>query len=102
MSASEYEPKPFACHTCGWIVGESYREPSSRVTQLRVLRRALPQMLIIGTLPEVFYCVIQVNDCTVVCDHCGGHTSWFANQTAIEEMLTRKRARRKAQNERIA
>ena len=88
-----YEPRLFRCRACGWTVGESYREPEKRITQLRVYRQAIHKEIGVDFRPIAFaakYSVIQANDCVVMCDHCGAGTPWLANQTAIEEMLQRR------------
>lgn len=91
-----YEPKLFCCNVCGWILGESYREPSIRITQLRVYRNARAPELGADLRPlavAVKFVALKVNDGAVLCEHCGGETSWYANQTAISEMLERKSLR---------
>lgn len=87
----EYEPRPFVCRHCSWILGESYREQGRRITQLRVYRHAQSIQAAQSSVPaEQKWSVIQVNDCTVLCEHCGAGNGWFANQTAITDMLERR------------
>ena len=92
-----YIPSPFICSGCNWILGESYRDQNSRVTQLRVFRVARIQ-----GHPELAepthekFSTINLNDGTVVCSHCGNEQTWFANQTAMADMLQRKSLRRMA------
>lgn len=93
------DPKPFPCKECGWLLGESYREDGKRITQLRIFRITKdpkpvePKGLPVPT--AILYAAIGVNDCVVVCGHCGAKLSWYANQTAIEDMLSRKNNRKK-------
>lgn len=100
----EYEPKPFQCKKCGVVLGESYREPGKRITQLRVRRYPVNlefyQSKPVQTSYLMYarrYIVIMANDCAVVCSVCGEVTAWYANQTAIEDMLSRRRQRRKVE-----
>lgn len=91
-----YEPKPFMCKGCGWTLGESYRDIGKRVTQLRVYRVARPSEIGADLRQMAFaakYSITHGNDCGVMCEHCGAETGWYANQTAIEEMLERKSKR---------
>lgn len=94
----EYKPKPFVCSHCFWVIGESYREERSRITQLRVRREAqdpsaapLPADLYLKV--HLTYAVVKANDCEVLCGHCGCSNPWVANQTAISEMLERRYAK---------
>lgn len=95
----DYEPRDFCCRTCGWILGESYREDGKRITQLRTFRHAKDgagTVADLSTVPvHIKFGMLKVNDGGVLCDHCGDETPWFANATAIVEMLERKKARRK-------
>lgn len=84
-----YVPKPFCCDGCGWVLGESYRRDGRRVTQLRVLR--MPVERAGGSGQQADFVAVGVNDATVVCGHCGAETAWYANQNAIEDMLSRRR-----------
>ena len=100
MPAADPDPRKFQCKVCGWVLGESYREQGKRITQLRIFRHPHAQMdpaLIVTPAipgrPAAMFAAIQVNDCTVLCEHCGGSTGWFANQTAIEMMIERKAKR---------
>lgn len=43
----------------------------------------------------ILYSAISVNDGVVLCGHCGAKVSWYANQTAIEDMLSRRNNRKK-------
>lgn len=92
----EYEPRPFKCDRCGWILGESYREPNERVTRLRVYVQArAPAIGILGNGIPIYYSVMGLNDAReIVCRHCTYLQSWYANQTVVEEMLARKAVRR--------
>jgi len=93
----EAENKPFCCIACDWILGESYREIGKRITQLRVYRhpRASEQGVDLRPLAvAVKFSTLRVNDGVVLCEHCGVETPWFANQTALIEMLERRSARR--------
>lgn len=90
-------PRPFPCKVCGWILGESYREKGKRITQLRIFRHPQaqvdPVLVVTSALasrPQAIFAAIQVNDCSVICEHCGAEISWFANQNAIEMMIERK------------
>ncbi len=101
MPAVDPSPKIFQCNVCGWILGESYREPGKRITQLRIFRHPQAQVepaLIarpaLPSRPAVMFVAMQVNDCAVLCEHCGAETSWFANQNAIEMMIERKNIRK--------
>jgi hypothetical protein len=85
---ADYDPKPFLCQVCEWVLGESYREPNQRITQLRVYRIARSEKLHYPY--HTAFAVAQMNDGAVVCSHCGNKQSWYANQTAIAEMLERK------------
>jgi hypothetical protein len=105
----DYDPKPFLCKNCGLVLGESYREPGKRITQLRVRRHPISlewyrtnPVMMTTTAHLRRFIVIQANDCGVVCSICGEVTSWYANQTAIEDMLSRQRKRRKDAYESIA
>jgi len=95
---SDPKQKQFPCRECGWILGESYREEGKRITQLRIFRitknpnRVEPRRPPLPT--AIVYAAIQVNDCVVMCGHCGANVSWYANQTAIEDMLSRRRQSR--------
>lgn len=90
-SDENYEPKPFTCSRCGWIVGESYREPNERVTRLRVYVQArAPESGLLGSGLLVYYSVIGMNDGVVICRHCQNLQSWYANQPAVAEMLARR------------
>jgi hypothetical protein len=89
---ADYDPKPFVCQVCGWILGESYREPNQRITQLRVYRLTRPPECSFDLENDCdykAYVVTRLNDGAVVCAHCGNEQSWYANQTAIAEMLGR-------------
>lgn len=92
-------PRVFTCKVCGWILGESYRDQAKRITQLRIFRHSCevgtPAMSVHAHLrrPELIYAAVQVNDCTVLCEHCGAQVSWYANQSAIEMMIERKAKR---------
>ena len=95
MPNDEYEPKPFRCSRCEWILGESYREPNERVTRLRVY--VIPRSPEFGILESkllIHYSVIGMNDGVVICRHCQNLQSWYANQPAVEEMLARRAVRR--------
>lgn len=88
------EIRLFICSNCQYVLGDIYRV--NHVTQLRVYRHAA-----MGTpvppadLPDhKQYAVVQCKDAVVICDHCGGGESWYANQTAIAEMLKRREQRR--------
>ena len=95
MPNDEYEPNPFKCSRCGWILGESYREPNERVTRLRVYVQArAPESGFLGSGLLVYYSIMGMNDGVVVCRHCQHLQSWYANQPAVEEMLARKAVRR--------
>ena len=85
-----YEPKTFRCTHCGWALGESYREDGRHITQLRIYRHASVLAQMVPEQPAILFAAVQVNDATVICDHCGAMTSWYANQTAIAEMLERR------------
>jgi hypothetical protein len=94
---ADYDPKPFLCQVCEWVLGESYREPNQRITQLRVYRVTRPPdwplLISITDWPDnKIYSVTQMNDGTVICCHCGNKQNWYANQTAIAEMLERRYA----------
>lgn len=92
-------PRVFVCKVCGWILGESYRDQARRITQLRIFRHpceiGTPPMPVHAHLlrPQLIYAAVQVNDCTVLCEHCGAEVSWYANQNAIEIMIERRRKR---------
>lgn len=94
------DPRVFACKVCGWVLGESYREPGKHVTHLRIFRHPYaaisPALHVPATpsRPATLYCAVQVNDCTVLCEHCGAQTGWFANQNAIEMMIERRNNRK--------
>lgn len=88
-----YQPRAFLCIKCGFVLGESYREPESRITQLRIYRHPRDKWDRPIVNVTILYAATQVNDCKVFCEHCHAETSWFANQTAIQEMLERKSAR---------
>lgn len=91
----DYEPRPFNCDRCGWIVGESYREPNERVTRLRVYVQArAPESGILESKLLIHYSVIGMNDGIVICRHCQNVQSWYANQPAVDEMLARRAVRR--------
>ena len=95
MPNDDYEPKPFKCDRCSWILGESYREPNERVTRLRVyVQTRAPEMDILGNGMPIYYSVIGMNDGAVVCRHCTHIQSWYANQSAVAEMLARRTVRR--------
>jgi len=96
---TEYTPKPFCCDVCGWHLGLSYRAGGSRITQLMIRRQPRDPEVETprGTellKPHVLYCAVEVNDCKVLCGHCGAVTGWYANQTAIIDMLSRRSARK--------
>jgi hypothetical protein len=96
LPPADYDPKPFFCR-CGWILGESYRELNQRITQLRIYRcaRAPECGLDLNDTPKhVKFSVTRLNDGAVICGHCGSEESWYANQSAIAEMLERKYIRR--------
>ena len=100
MPTSDPSPRNFKCKNCGWILGESYREQGKHITHLRIFRhpqaQVEPALMVAPALqiqPATMFAAIQVNDCTVLCEHCGGSTGWFANQTAIEMMIERKSKR---------
>ena len=96
MPNDDYEPKPFKCDRCGWILGESYREPNERVTRLRVyVQTRAPESGILGSWMPIYYSVKGLNDAReIVCRHCMHLQSWYANQTVVEEMLARRTVRR--------
>lgn len=101
-----FDPKPFPCKECGWILGESYRENGKHSTQLRIFRitknpnKFEPKRPPLPT--AVLFAAIQVNDGVVMCGHCGAKISWYANQTALDDIVSRSRSSRKVQDERIA
>lgn len=92
----EYEPRPFKCDRCGWILGESYREQNERVTRLRlyVVSRP-PESGLLGSTEPIHYSVMGQNDASgIVCRNCFHLQSWYANQSAIKELLERRELRR--------
>ena len=95
MPNDEYEPNPFKCSRCGWILGESYREPNERVTRLRVyVVSRPPDSGLLGSVSLIHFAVMGMNDGIVVCHHCEHLQSWYANQPAVQEMLARRAGRR--------
>lgn len=108
--SDDYEPKPFKCKGCGWILGESYREQGKRITQLRVYRYPSgpdwkllnPQLITSAPVLAVLFVAVQVNDCAVLCENCGEATTWYANQTAIDDILSRRRKQKEKTYEPIA
>lgn len=94
--AEGYIPRAFCCKKCGWILGESYREENSRITQLRVYR--FPRHPREGlnrqqySKPFMQFAAMQVNDAQIPCS-CGEVNGWYANQNAIAEMIERKHGR---------
>jgi hypothetical protein len=96
-----YRPCLFSCNVCGWLLGESYRETNSRITQLRTYRHPRTKEQGFDLRPLAIkdkFSMLKVNDGAVLCEHCGGETSWFANQNAVAEMLERRSARRKVKD----
>lgn len=91
----DYEPRPFKCDRCGWILGESYREPNERVTRLRVyVIPREPESGLLWSELLIHFSVMGMNDGAVVCQHCTHIQSWYANQSAVDEMLARRTVRR--------
>ena len=104
MPAPDPDPKPFKCNVCWWVLGYSYREPGKRITQLMILRHPYEQVVDFvpaskPSRPALVYAAMQVNDCMVLCEHCGAGVGWFANQNAIEMMVERRNNRRDAIDE---
>jgi hypothetical protein len=98
MPAVDPDPKPFKCRNCGWVLGYSYREPGKHITQLSILRHPYEQVVGVtpvtsASRPAVLFAAEHVNDCAVLCEHCGASTGWYANQNAIEAMIERKSKR---------
>ena len=92
---SDYQPKAFRCSGCGMILGESYREDGSRVTQLRVYRypRDVASGLDMRDVPSVYkFSATKISDGAIPC-FCGHVEGWYANQTSIAEMLERRSSR---------
>ena len=95
-SDENYEPRPFKCSRCEWVLGESYREPNERVTRLRVyVGPRLPNSGCLGSAEPIYYSVMGENDASgIVCRNCLHLQSWYANQPAVDEMLARRAVRR--------
>lgn len=98
MPTPDPDPKPFQCKNCGWVLGYSYRDPGKRITQLRILRHPYKQVVDFvpaakPSRPALVYAAMQVNDCMLLCEHCGAEVGWYANQNAIDMMIERKAKR---------
>jgi hypothetical protein len=90
---SEYEPRPFVCERCLWILGESYRPVNARVTKLRIYRLTRAPQFGMDTSEardHVKYSGEAINDGDAVCGHCGCRTHWNAGEAALREMLERR------------
>jgi hypothetical protein len=98
-SEPAYKPRPFFCQACHWILGEKYREPGRRYTQLRVYHSARQPELGLADAEwpvMLIFAMVQINDAVVVCGHCGNLQSWQVSQAALDEMLERRQARLKS------
>ncbi len=104
MPAVDPSPKIFQCKVCTWVLGYSYRDPGKRITQLRILRHPYEQIVDFVPAanprrPALVYAAMQVNDCVILCEHCGAEVGWYANQGAIEQIIERRKNRRDAIDE---
>jgi hypothetical protein len=45
------------------------------------------------------YVAVQVNDGQIICGNCGSINGWYANQTAIAEIIERRSAARASRKE---
>jgi len=82
----------FEC-VCGYLLGEIYRD-AKRITQLRVYRFAVsPEDIVVldAVADRVKFVMEGVNDGAVICSHCGSSMAWFANQSALDDMMRRRR-----------
>ena len=98
MPAVDPSPRTFQWKVCKWVLGYSYREPGKHITHLRILRHPFEQIedfvpAANPRRPALVYAAMQVNDCMVLCEHCGAEVGWYANQGAIEQMIERKNKR---------
>lgn len=93
---TNYDPSPFVCPACSWIVGEKYRKHNRRFTTLRVFRqpRAPGSNLVVETAPlHERFSTIDVYQSNVLCGHCGAVVPWNASGDALNDMLLRAKSR---------
>lgn len=86
---SEYQPRAFLCHKCGLALGEYYREPGRRITQLRTYRIPRPVHLGLwnGEGPEALtFHQTMTSDTQVLCI-CGQRNGFYANQELVGRLV---------------
>jgi hypothetical protein len=91
-------PRPYLCEKCNYVLGFVIRG-SDRRPKLSVLRlsahadqlEALVDMVLRGA--RDVYSVIGLEQGEVICLHCGAGRKWSMSQAALDELLSRRRAR---------
>lgn len=96
-SAEGYRPRRWFCNVCHHILGVVVRD-ANRVRRLNVFARAVLPVDVSdfpALLPGAVYRVVEMNDGTVVCSHCGARREWMVGEDAFEELREKRNARRR-------